>query len=64
MHAAAAAVVFAAACILQWICFTQSDTEHPDLQSNLWVNTRETPDNDKDDDGNNIVDDVNGAHSF
>jgi subtilisin family serine protease len=31
---------------------TGVDLEHPDLQANLWVNTREIPGNGIDDDGN------------
>lgn len=33
---------------------------HPDLQSNQWVNTAETPNNGVDDDGNGYIDDYNG----
>ena len=33
---------------------------HPDLQDNMWVNTKEIPDNGIDDDGNGYVDDVYG----
>jgi subtilisin family serine protease len=33
---------------------------HEDLRSNLWVNSKETPDNGKDDDGNGYVDDYYG----
>lgn len=33
---------------------------HPDLQTNHWVNTAETPNNGIDDDGNGYVDDYNG----
>lgn len=36
------------------------DTNHPDLQSNLWVNRGEIAGNGRDDDGNGYVDDVNG----
>jgi len=36
------------------------DQSHPDLSSNIWRNTDEIPDNDKDDDHNGYVDDVNG----
>ena len=34
--------------------------DHPDLAANMWVNTKETPDNGIDDDGNGYVDDVYG----
>ncbi|MDD4835067.1 MAG: S8 family serine peptidase [Lutispora sp.] len=34
--------------------------DHPDLQSSIWVNTGEIPDNGIDDDGNGYIDDVNG----
>jgi len=33
------------------------DIEHPDLKDNIWVNHREIPNNNKDDDGNGYVDD-------
>ena len=36
------------------------DTSHVDLRANLWVNTKETPSNGKDDDGNGYADDVHG----
>lgn len=36
------------------------DIEHEDLQGKIWVNTKEIPNNAKDDDGNGFVDDVNG----
>lgn len=36
------------------------DITHPDLASNLWVNSGEIPDNGIDDDGNGYVDDING----
>jgi subtilisin family serine protease len=36
------------------------DTKHPDLVANLWRNPRETPGNQRDDDGNGYVDDVHG----
>lgn len=36
------------------------DSFHPDLESNLWKNTKEVPDNGIDDDGNGYVDDVYG----
>ncbi|GLC40535.1 hypothetical protein PLESTM_001085000 [Pleodorina starrii] len=39
---------------------TGCDLEHPDLKDNLWVNPRETPGNDVDDDRNGFKDDVNG----
>jgi subtilisin family serine protease len=36
------------------------DVNHPDLQSNIWTNPGETPDNGVDDDDNGFIDDVNG----
>ncbi|MGW8302199.1 MAG: S8 family serine peptidase, partial [Desulfobacterales bacterium] len=36
------------------------DVNHPDLQSNIWTNAGEIPDNGIDDDGNGYIDDVNG----
>jgi len=36
------------------------DTQHPDLKDNIWVNPGEIPGNQKDDDGNGYVDDLNG----
>ena len=39
---------------------TGADTNHPDLKNNLWSNPGETAANGIDDDGNKLVDDVNG----
>lgn len=36
------------------------DYEHEDLASNMWVNTKEIPNNGIDDDGNGYVDDIHG----
>jgi subtilisin family serine protease len=36
------------------------DINHPDLNDNLWVNTDEIPGNNRDDDNNGYVDDING----
>ncbi|MBE9177887.1 S8 family serine peptidase [Oculatella sp. LEGE 06141] len=36
------------------------DYTHPDLQSNIWVNRNEIPDNGIDDDSNGFIDDVRG----
>lgn len=36
------------------------DTTHPDLLPNLWTNPGEIPNNGLDDDGNGLIDDVNG----
>ncbi len=33
---------------------------HPDLQANMWINTKEIPGNGIDDDGNGYVDDIHG----
>ncbi len=41
---------------------TGIDTKHPDLQKNLWVNTKEIPGNGKDDDMNGCIDDVHGCN--
>ena len=37
-----------------------TDLKHEDLQANAWVNTKEIPNNGKDDDNNGFVDDING----
>jgi subtilisin family serine protease len=42
------------------ICDSGVQTNHPDLQANLWTNSDEIPGNGKDDDGNGYVDDVHG----
>lgn len=39
---------------------TGCDVNHPDLKANLWTNSKEIPDNGRDDDGNGVVDDVHG----
>ncbi|OXA93510.1 S8 family serine peptidase [Flavobacterium hercynium] len=39
---------------------TQIDSQHEDLQGQLWINTREIPDNNIDDDQNGYIDDING----
>ncbi len=39
---------------------TGLDMRHPDLQGQVWTNTREVPDNGKDDDHNGYIDDVHG----
>ncbi len=36
------------------------DVKHPDLQGSIWTNTDEIAGNDRDDDRNGYVDDVNG----
>lgn len=36
------------------------DTDHPDLEKNIWKNRREIPNNGKDDDNNGFIDDVFG----
>lgn len=36
------------------------DITHEDLKDNLWVNSKEIPDNDIDDDGNGFIDDIHG----
>ena len=40
---------------------TGVDYEHEDLKDNIWVNTKEIPDNGYDDDGNGYVDDYYGV---
>lgn len=37
-----------------------TDINHEDLKDKIWVNTKETAGNDKDDDKNGFVDDING----
>jgi len=39
---------------------TGVDTNHPDLINNIFTNTGEIPNNNIDDDGNNLIDDVKG----
>ena len=39
---------------------TGIDYEHPDLSSNIWINSGEIPDNGIDDDGNGFIDDTRG----
>ena len=39
---------------------TGVDYTHPDLAANMWVNPREVPGNNADDDGNGFVDDIHG----
>ena len=41
---------------------TGIDYNHPDLQANIWTNTKEIPNNGIDDDHNGIVDDVHGGN--
>jgi subtilisin family serine protease len=36
------------------------ETDHPDLQANIWVNSKEIANNGKDDDNNGYIDDING----
>lgn len=40
------------------------DLDHPDLKGNLFVNRAEIAGNEKDDDGNGFVDDVNGWNAY
>jgi subtilisin family serine protease len=37
---------------------------HDDLAANIWTNPNETPDNNTDDDGNGVVDDVHGINAI
>lgn len=39
------------------------DIRHPDLAANIWTNPKEIPDNNLDDDGNGVVDDVHGFNA-
>jgi len=39
---------------------TGTDLSHPDIQANAWINPREVAGNGVDDDGNGLVDDING----
>lgn len=41
---------------------TGVDYTHEDLKDNIWVNSKETPDNGIDDDGNGYIDDVYGVN--
>ncbi|OGB73539.1 hypothetical protein A3K24_01640 [candidate division Kazan bacterium RIFCSPHIGHO2_01_FULL_44_14] len=43
---------------------TGIDLSHPELAGKLWVNQRETPNNNKDDDGNGYADDYYGYNFF
>ena len=40
------------------------DIDHPDLRNNIWINDREIPNDDKDNDQNNFEDDVNGWNFY
>jgi len=40
------------------------DINHKDLKNNIWVNSNEIPGNQKDDDGNGYIDDVNGWNAI
>ena len=39
---------------------TGIDLDHPDLTANIWINPGEIPGNEKDDDENGYIDDING----
>ncbi len=43
---------------------TGVDLDHPELVNQLWMNPGEIADNDFDDDGNGIIDDVHGYNAF
>ena len=43
---------------------TGIDYNHPDLKANIWVNTKEIPNNGIDDDGNGYVDDYYGYNFY
>ncbi len=36
------------------------EVDHPDLKDNIWINSKEIPNNGIDDDGNGYIDDING----
>ncbi len=36
------------------------DLSHPDLKNNIWINSKEIPDDGLDNDGNSYIDDING----
>ena len=42
---------------------TGMDYNHPDLRSNMWVNSAEIPDNGIDDDANGYIDDIHGINA-
>jgi subtilisin family serine protease len=50
----------AGAGIIVAVVDTGIDYNHPDIASNIWINTGEIPNNGIDDDGNGFVDDVRG----
>lgn len=39
---------------------TGTDVNHPDLKGNIWINKNEIVGNGRDDDGNGLIDDING----
>ncbi len=39
-------------------------TDHPDLATNMWINSGEIPGNGRDDDGDGYIDDVNGINAI
>jgi subtilisin family serine protease/subtilisin-like proprotein convertase family protein len=41
---------------------TGVDYTHPDLVNNIWINQGEIPNNNVDDDGNGVIDDIHGAN--
>lgn len=43
---------------------TGVDTKHEDLQTRIWVNSKEIPNNKIDDDGNGYIDDINGINTL
>ncbi len=43
---------------------TGIDYTHPDLKQNMWVNSKEVPNNGKDDDGNGYIDDYYGYNFY
>jgi subtilisin family serine protease len=50
--------------IVVGIVDTGIDYTHSDLAANMWVNPNEIPDNNIDDDGNGVVDDVHGYNAI
>jgi subtilisin family serine protease len=50
--------------LLALVIDTGIEVHHPDLAQNIWVNTREVPNNGIDDDYNGYIDDVHGINAI